>query len=152
MAKIEATETATFTVPSPIEQVRDFFFFPDKLRAAMTELERFELDGTHKVRWILKEKKEKGITFLGDYTVVYSSTSPELVTWQSVAGNIDVKGEVRLRKLTETSTEVSYRETLAPDLPIPKLMAAVFKPIVAHNVKQSIGRFIEQIKRQLNRI
>jgi uncharacterized membrane protein len=146
MAKVEATETSTFTAPVPMEQAHAFFFFPDQIRRARTDLASFTLESEHRVRWILHEKREKGVAFSGDYTVEYRSPRPDLITWQSVAGNIDVKGEVRLRKVGERSTEIIYTETIAPDLPIPKLMATVFKPIVSRNVRQGISDFIGQVK------
>jgi hypothetical protein len=146
MAKVEAHETATFVAPVPIERARDLFYFPDQLRHARRDLASYTLEDAHRIRWILHEKREKGVTFQGDYTVAYDSPRPDLITWRSVAGNMDVKGEVRLRALAPNSTEVTYSETVAPDLPIPKLMATVFKPIVARNVREGISEFIGQVK------
>jgi len=149
MPKIPATETTTFRVKTPIDEVYSFLLTPSKLQNVMNQLEKCELIGDNQARWVLEEKNEKGIKFQPDYTVEYSGNGTDHAKWKTVKGNMDINGEAKLRKISDDVTEVEYKETMAPDLPINKLMAKVFKPIVARNVKQGITEYINRIKQEL---
>ena len=149
MTKIAATEERTLTVPAPIQEVYRFFSDPVLLREATVDVERFERIDEHRARWVLTEKVEKGVRFLADYTVEYQGNGSDRVSWRSVAGNLDVTGEAELRPLPVGGTEIHYRETVAPDLPIASLMAKLFKPIVARELRQDIGRFLTRVAQRL---
>jgi uncharacterized membrane protein len=154
MAKIAATEERTLIVSASLEEVYGFFSSPALLREETPEVERFELLGPGKARWVLTEKAEKGIRFQADYTVEYKGVGGDRVTWRTVtgrgegSGNLDVMGEVLLRRLGDRRTEIRYRETLTPDLPITPILAALFKPIVAREVRADIGRFLDRVARR----
>jgi uncharacterized membrane protein len=145
MAKIAATEERTLIVSASVEEVYGFFSSPALLREETPEVERFELLGPGRARWVLVEKAEKGIRFQADYTVEYQGQGGDRVTWRTLSGNLDTAGEVLLRRLDDRRTEIRYRETLAPDLPITPILAALFKPIVAREVRRDIGRFLDRI-------
>lgn len=145
MVKIAATEERSFTVQAPLGEVRDFFCNPVLLRDITADVESFEHVEPRRARWILVEKVEKGVRFRADYTVEYDTPGPDQVVWRSVAGNMDVDGEVKLREIDSEHTEIHYRETIAPDLPITRITAVLFKPIVARELRQDISGFIERV-------
>lgn len=145
MVKIPATEERTLMVKAPAAEVRDFFCNPALLREVTADVESFERVDPQRARWILTEKVEKGVRFRADYTVEYESKGPDSVVWRSVDGNMDVAGEVRLQAIDAGRTEIHYRETVAPDLPITRLTAMLFKPIVARELRQDIGKFLERV-------
>ena len=132
-------------VKAPAAEVRDFFCNPALLREVTADVESFERVDPQRARWILTEKVEKGVRFRADYTVEYESKGPDSVVWRSVDGNMDVAGEVRLQAIDAGRTEIHYRETVAPDLPITRLTAMLFKPIVARELRQDIGKFLERV-------
>ncbi len=148
MARIEATQTALFEVPASLEEAYSAFAEPEIVKSSIIGLDRYEILDNGDARWILKEKAEKGLRFRGDYTVRYGGNGADKVNWYTVAGNIDTRGEVVLTRLS-SGVRIDYRETLAPDLPIPRLMAKVFKPIVAREVRKDIDAYIENVKRYL---
>lgn len=156
MAKIAATEERTLIVSAPIEEVYGFFSSPALLREETPEVEHFELLGPGKARWVLVEKAEKGIRFQADYTVEYTAQGGDCVTWRTVTAtvqgegrsNLDTIGEVLLRRRGDGCTEIRYRETLAPDLPITPILATLFRPIVAREVRADIGRFLDRVARR----
>lgn len=145
MVKIPATEERTLLVLAPAAEVRAFFCDPALLREVTADVESFERIGAQRARWILTEKVEKGVRFRADYTVEYESKGPDSVAWRSVEGNMDIDGEVKLQEIDAGRTEIHYRETVAPDLPITKLTAMLFKPIVARELRQDIGKFLERV-------
>jgi uncharacterized membrane protein len=145
MVKIFATEERTMQVRTPISQVYTFFSDPALIRELSADVESFErIDESH-ARWVLTEKVEKGVRFHADYTVEYRNEAEQRVVWNTIAGNMDVSGEVTLRAIESQSTELFYRETVGPDLPITKLTALLFKPIVAHALRQDIRHFLDRV-------
>jgi carbon monoxide dehydrogenase subunit G len=145
MAKIAATEERTLIVSASVEEVYGFFSDPALLREETPDVERFERLGPGRARWVLAEKAEKGIRFQADYTVEYTGHDDDRVTWRTLAGNLDTAGEVRLMRLGNHETEIRYRETLAPDLPITPILATLFRPLVVREVRADIGRFLERV-------
>lgn len=145
MTKIKATEKRTLAVAAPITDVYNFFLDPMKISKLTADLEKFELLDPHRARWMLVEKVEKGVRYAADYTVEYSGNGQDEVTWQSVEGNMDIDGKIALRSLENGHTELDYQETVAPDLPITRLTAIIFKPIVARELRQDISGFLDRV-------
>ena len=151
MTKIAATEERTLKVKSPLKDVYQFFNDPGLLKEETADVERFERLEGNRARWVLTEKVEKGIRYMADYTVEYHGNGSDQVTWHTIEGNLDTQGEVFLRRVDESNTEIRYREVLAPDLPITSLMAKLFKPIVAREVRKDIGKFLDRVERRFGR-
>lgn len=146
MVKIFATEERTMRVRAPISEVHAFFRDPAMIRELSADVESFERIDEHRARWLLTEKVEKGVRFQADYTVEYRNEADARVVWCTTAGNMDVKGEVELRAIEPQCTEIFYRETVGPDLPITKLTALLFKPIVARELRQDIRHFLDRVR------
>lgn len=149
MVKISATEERTLRVRAPVSEVRDFFLDPDKLREVSADVETFERIDPRRARWILTEKVEKGVRFQADYTVEYDSKSDDRVAWRTTEGNMGVEGEAILRRVEPQGTEIRYRETVSPDLPITRLTALLFKPIVANELRKDINHFLDRVVERL---
>lgn len=141
MAWIEGKLETTITIDAPYEEVLAFFQDPGKFREAFGQMEASEEveDGVWK--WTLKEKAEKGIKFQGIYKVKYEKTDNG-TTWETLEGNTNSSGSTSLKDLGGGKTELDYKETLKTDLPIPRLMAKVFQPIVGREVTKGITEFL----------
>ncbi len=150
MAFIEGAQSRTFVVSASPERVLTYFSDPEQFRDANAEVESLVESAPGTWRFTLKAKSEKGITFQGVYDVRYSREEQGVVRWETVCGNMRTSGLVRARALSEAETEVVYEETMAPDLPIPALLARVFKPIVAREVQQGINTFLDRSSALLN--
>ena len=145
MAWIEGTETRTFTVNAPVDEVADFFCEPEQFQHAFGQMESSEELEPGIWHWTLVEKAEKGIRFQGAYTVKYERDG-ETCTWDTVpGGNSTSKGRVVCRA-QGNRTQVEYTETLSFDLPIPKLAAKIFRPIVAREIRHGVGEFLDRGK------
>lgn len=142
MAWIEGTEERTFVVDAPYDDVVEFFCEPDSFRAAFSQMEDSEEIQPGVWKWTLQPKAEKGIKFQGIYTVRYERDG-ESVSWTTDEGNMRSTGSTTFDEVGQ-KTRVHYKETLEIDLPIPRLMAKVFKPIVSREVAGGIGDFLDR--------
>jgi len=150
MTKIAATEEQTFQVPASPEKVYAFFSQPEQVRQAMVGLEKCEFRSQNTVRWVLSEKVDQGIRFQADYVVTYEGDGAGNVRWHSIEGNMGGDGEVQIRPLVDGGTEVYYRETVEPDLPITSLMSRLLKPLVSRELRSDVNQFLERAREQLS--
>lgn len=148
MAWIEGTEEQTFNVDAPYEDVVEFFGDPAKFQQCLTEVESAEEVEPMVWHWVLEEKAEKGITYQADYTVAYERKGDD-VEWHTREGNMRSEGFTRCKDLGGGRTQVHYKETIATDLPIPKLMAKVFSPIVSREIRKGVGSFLDSAREHL---
>jgi uncharacterized membrane protein len=146
MVRIAATEERVFTVEASPETVYDFFSQAEKLSQAMASVERCELLPGNRVRWVLQEKVDKGIRFKADYIATYEGDGSEHVSWRSLEGNMGNDGDVWIKPLASGGTEIRYRESVEPELPITPLMARLITPLVARELRGEISGFLEKVR------
>jgi uncharacterized membrane protein len=150
MVRITAMEEQVLTVKASPERVYAFFSRPEQLSQAMASIEHCELLPGGKVRWVLEEKVDQGIRFRGDYIVAYDGDGAEHVSWRSVEGNMRNDGDVWIKSLPGGGSEVRYRESVEPELPITPLMARLLKPLVARELRREIIQFLERVRDHLS--
>ena len=150
MAWIEGTEEQTFAVNSSYQDVVDFFSDPATFKECLSQIETAEEVESMVWRWVLEEKAEKGITYQADYTVAYEKVDDGHFKWTTREGNMRSEGFTKFKELGDGRTEVHYKETIATDLPIPRLMAKVFSPIVSREIRKGVGSFLDCARRRLD--
>ncbi|MFU8803750.1 MAG: hypothetical protein ACNA8W_08085, partial [Bradymonadaceae bacterium] len=117
----------------------------------MDQLEIAEEIEPNTWKWTLRKKSEKGITFQGIYAVRYEREGDEVI-WKTVEKtNMRSDGAVSFKKLDDKATEVTYEETIATDLPVPRLAAKVFGPIVSREIRKGVGSYLEGVKDHLEK-
>jgi len=146
MARIAATGEWTFRVQAPIQHVYNFFAEPTLVRELLEGVDSLVSLGDGCVRWVLKEKIEKGIRFQGDYTVMYRGNSVDHVHWHGLAGNMGNEGDVWLTTTADGDTEIRYREMVEPDLPVTSILARLIQPIVERELHAELGAFLTRVK------
>ena len=150
MAKIEATEDRVLTVAAGPQEAYAFFSQPHQLRRAVDGVERCDVLEGGRVRWVLAERREQGICFQPDYTVIFDGDGDGYVTWRFVEGNMRDDGEVWIRPLPGGGSEIRYRQTVEPDLPITPVTALLLKPLVARELRKDVLRFLERAQQCLS--
>ncbi len=147
MTWLEATHERTIEVEAELDAIADFFADPNRLRHCMVALDRGEKIDEKTWRWLMTEVGARNITFQGDYTVTYERDG-DVVTWKSHEGkgNMKTDGKATFKDLGGGRTAVTYRETIASDLPIPRLAAKVFKPIAAREVRKGIDLLLDAVE------
>lgn len=146
MPKIPATLEQTFVVLAPMDEVYTYFLDPKENEDDFVDLVSCEDKGEGVFSFVGEKKTEKGTTFQPLWTCKYEGEGGHTVTWKSLEGNADVEGSVKLRSLGDDKTEVIFKETWAPDLPINAILAKVFKPIVAREVKKGIEKYLNNVR------
>lgn len=146
MVRIAATGEWTFCVQTSLQHVYKFFAEPAQLCELLDGVDSHAVLGEGRVRWVCKEKIEKGLRFKGDYTVLYQGNGVDHVHWHGLDGNMGNEGDVWLATTPDGGTEIRYREMVAPDLPITAIMARLMQPIVARELRAELGTFLARVK------
>lgn len=149
MAWIEGTQEKTFEVDAPVDEVAAFFCEPAEFQACLTQVVTAEEVEPMVWRWVLEEKAEKGINYQADYTVAYERIGEGSVRWETREGNMRSEGVTECREIAGGRTEVHHKETIATDLPIPRLMAKVFSPIVSREIRKGVTSFLDCARQRL---
>jgi hypothetical protein len=148
MTRIAAIEEQTFIVPASAEESYAFFSDWNKMREALVGVQVCELLPQGQVHWVLEEIAELGIRFQGDYIVSYQGNGTDYVCCRSVSGNMGNEWDVWLRRVKE-GTEIRFRESVEPDLPINAILAFLIKPLVKRKLRENMNSFIEQVRKRL---
>jgi uncharacterized membrane protein len=146
MVRIAATEERVLMVDASPAKVYDFFSRPELLGQVMAAVEHCERLPANQVRWVLKEKVDKGIRFKADYVVSYEGDGSGHLRWRSVEGNMRNDGDVWLKPLAGGGTEIRYCESVEPELPITPLLARLITPLVARELRGEINGFLERVR------
>ncbi|MCM2371551.1 SRPBCC family protein [Aporhodopirellula aestuarii] len=150
MAKVAVTEECTFHVTADASSAYEFFSKPHLFREAMEGVLRCEVMEEDRVRWLLEEQSDQGIRFQPDYTVQYTCEDGQRVAWEFIEGNLRNDGEIRIATLPDGGSEIHYRETVEPDLPITPLMMMLVKPLVTRELRTGLQHFVQRSQVRLS--
>ena len=148
MTRIAATEEQVFNVAASPDRVYAFFADLDKVREITPGVERCERLTDGRVRWVLEEKIDKGIRFQADFVVAYDGNGTDHVHCRFVEGNMVNHWDAWIKPIAGGS-EICYRETVAPELPITPVLALLIKPLVARELRNGVGRFLDRVREVL---
>ena len=144
MAKIAVTEERVFQVAADLERAYAFFSQPKLFQAAMEGVLSCHELGNGQVHWLLVEQIDQGVRFQPNYVVSFTCDGMQNVQWTFVGGNMRNEGEVRISPRVGGGSDIQYRETVEPDLPITPLLAKLVKPLVTRELRGGLLRFIER--------
>jgi uncharacterized membrane protein len=138
-----------FTVGASPQKAYALFSQLETLREATPGVECCEVLPDGRVHWVLEAKIDKGIHFQADYVVAYEGNGADHVRCRSIEGNMADDWEVWI-KPGPAGSEIRYRETVAPDLPITAALALLIKPLVAKELRKDVNRFLDRVREQLS--
>lgn len=150
MARISATEQQVLSVKASAERAYAFFSQPEQMCRAIDGVVECQALPGGKVRWVLAEKCEQGVRFQPDYVVAFDGDGARHVRWSFVEGNMCDEGEVWIDPLPSGGSQIRYRQTIEPDLPITPLLARLLKPLVVRELRSDLSRFLQRAQEQLS--
>ena len=150
MTKIPCKAKKTIRIKAPLKEVYDFLADVSRSSNCYNNLEKVEKIGEDTYKWLMKEKDYGPLKFQVTYVLKYSTNNADRISWTSTGeGNTDVEGEVVLESIDDDATEVTVINNLASDIPIPRLMKAVAKPMAAKELETTIDMYLKNLKAAL---
>ena len=147
MTWISGTERQTLEIQAPLAATYAFFSTPALRGKALQDMKKQEVIDETTERWHLQTKKAKGVSLDPVYTIQFSGNGRDSVKWDTIGeGTTRSKGTALLKPMGPERTRVEYKEDIESDIPIPKIMARVFRPIVAHEIRKGVRSFLKNAK------
>ncbi|MCB9685548.1 MAG: hypothetical protein H6735_10950 [Alphaproteobacteria bacterium] len=143
MGWFEGTYTETLTLAVPAAVARAHFADPAAIVAATKAVERSEIDGG-RIHFVIAEENHGVVKFQADYTCTYTLDG-DTVRWSTDRGcNCQQSGTARVVEAGSGCT-LTYSETIAVDLPVPRLMAPAVRPLVGPMIAKEIGAYLKRL-------
>ena len=143
--------THTFTTPASPEQVATLLSDPATWIRHQEEIETTEDLGNNTLAVTLREHTHGPAKFRAVYRCRWQRLD-DGARWDSEDGaNFAVHGRVRVRAVSGGS-EVTWEESVDADVPVPRLMVRVVRPIAEKLMARGLIRFVQQMNRELDRL
>ncbi len=112
-------------------------------------IDRIEPLGDERYRFVIKERRTLGISFIGNYIAQYETTDDQ-VAWRTVEGNMKTTGAWRLSG-PDRSVVVRVESTTELEVPLPRLLKTPATMFAAKETKDGIRAQLDGIKAAVER-
>ena len=112
-------------------------------------VDRIEDVGNDRYRWVIKERRTLGTTFVGNYVAEYTRTD-DGVAWKTIEGNMKTHGTWRLAG-SDGYVRVSVQATTELDAPVPRFLKAPAQLFAVKETRDGLKAQLEGIKAALER-
>ncbi|HCH62277.1 MAG: hypothetical protein CL927_15930 [Deltaproteobacteria bacterium] len=151
MPRFKGQITRTFTTRAQPDSVAAFLSDPGTWIAHQEEIEHAEVLGDDTLFVRMREHTHGPAKFRGVYRCTWERL-PDGARWDSdESSNLVVHGRVRVRGIASGS-EVTWEESVDADVPVPRLMVRVVRPVAERLMARGLARFIAQMNAELDRL
>lgn len=148
MVWIEAKARASLPMRASRDAVRALILDVCTSGPYFPGVDRIEELGSGRYQWRLAERRTLGSRFTGLYVAEYREEGPDAVSWQTVEGNIKVRGRWHLGG-PDGLLQVSVEVTTELDAPVPRLLKAPAQLFAEKEARDGLARQLEGIRRHL---
>lgn len=146
MARFEAEFSTQLTIPHPVDTVRAHFADLETIATQSNEVERWERVDEHTLHFLLEKQNLTFAQFQGDYTARYELADGVLRWHSPVEGeNMGQSGEARFEATPAGHTQLTYTERLFAEMPVPAIIAAGLKPVVAGALRSEMEGYVKRM-------
>ena len=149
MPRIQSTYTRSFRTRATPDQVKDLLSNPDTWCRHQGEILQATVVDAHTIDVVLQKHTHGPATFQGRYRCRWSRTE-DGTRWDSDPGsNFDLHGKVSVRA-SQGGSEVTWTEQVDADVPMPRLMVRVVRPIAKTLMAKGMDRFCKLMQQHLD--
>jgi hypothetical protein len=152
MARFAGDVRESFSLPVSAEAAAKHFADLETIAANYIGLHAHEIVDAQTIRFVLEAQSDKGITFQGRYTCVYTLESPTRLTWRTPSNdNMWSSGRAIFQPTGDASCRVEYTQRIESEIPVPKLLSKVVAPIVNRKIAEGVRDYIAAMRASLPR-
>lgn len=145
---IEADATETFDLPCSVEEAWALIGDVAKSSALVPDMELCEQVEPDVWRYRYKAVGLKGFSYQPTYTARYTHTPPTGTAWKAIDGNLRQSGSWTLEKVGR-GVRATLRVRVEADLPVPRLLVPVARPLFVETFKSAIRGYVGRIRSAL---
>lgn len=154
MAKIPTDVERSVTVRVPIARAYAYLWDVVGSSACVPGLASCTKVASDTYRFVYEERSTGPVSMVAQYTARYDGNGADEIAFEgtSAAGdNTDVKGVITLRAEGPDATQVTLRQHLAPDTPVPRLLHGLVRSFVEREASDATASYLANLKRALER-
>ena len=150
MVWIEAEGSAEIFVHAPPDAARRLILDVPRSGPFFPRVVTVEDRGDRVYRWVLEPRRTLGAEFTADYVTRYYAESSRLIRWETVEGNLQVRGRW---VLTEIAGGVRVRVEVSTGLeaPVPRLLKTPATLFAQRETRQGLAVQLARLKVELER-
>lgn len=151
MAKISTSVERSITVNSSLDKTYRLISNLKETPKYVPGLEKSETIDDVTYKWTFEPVGFKGINIIVKYTVKYTLTPPDKVSWETLpgSGNAESKGSFVLEKINDDTTKINLKMEITIEAPIPRLLTKFAKPFLSTEAGNLIDGYLDNIKNAL---
>lgn len=147
---IEAQARETLDLPCTIDEAWALIGDVARSSALIPDMEGCEEIEPDVWRYRYQAVGLKGFSFQPTYTARYTRTPPTGAEWKAIDGNLRQSGRWKLEK-ADDGTRATLEVHVEAELPVPKLLVGVARPLFVETFKKAIRGYVDAIRRELSR-
>lgn len=145
MPRFTGKYSRTFSTRATPDQVQDLLSKPDIWIQHQEEIEQSTVVDAHTIDVVLREHTHGPARFQGRYRCRWARTDSG-ARWDSDPGaNFAVHGQVSVQA-SGSGASVTWTESVEADVPVPRLLVRVVRPIAESLMSKGISRFCQQVQ------
>ncbi len=150
MPRFEGDTHETLILNVPREQALAAFCNPKVIARYTGQMASYKILDDHTIHFHVQPQSSHGVVFQADYICRYDVDSQGVLTWRSTtANNISVAGEARFIAISITQTRLEYKQSLAMDMTVNRLLAALIAPLIKKGIRDGVLDYLKRMKQAL---
>jgi hypothetical protein len=152
MAKFPTEVEQSITVQAQLVPVYQYLWSVVKTSRQIPGLESCKRVAKDTYRFTYDEKSRGPVTLVVCYTAQYAGNGTDLISYEGLAAvedNTDVRGSFRLQRRGAGATQITLQQMLAPEVPIPRLLQGLVRPLVEREQAYGVRQYLANVKRVL---
>lgn len=145
MVWIEASASYEALVHAPRADIFALLWNIPECGPLFPGVDRIEDLGEHRYRWVIKERRTLGTSFIGDYVAQYSARDGEEVAWNTTEGNMRTRGAWRLHG-PDGRVLVRVHATTSLDAPVPRFLKAPAQLFATKETRDGLKAQLQGVK------
>lgn len=154
MAKFPTDVEGSVTARVPLDRAYAYLWDVVGSSCCIPGLASCERVGPDTYCFVYQERSTGPVSLVVRYTARYTGNGKDEIAFAGIgaeADNTDVTGTIKLRPASEGTTQITLRQTLAPDTPVPRLLQGLIRSFVQGEAKQALEEYLRQVTAALQR-
>jgi carbon monoxide dehydrogenase subunit G len=152
MAKFPTEVERSVTVKVPLARAYEYLWDVVGSSGCVPGIDTCKRVGKDTYRFVYQERSTGPVSMVVQYTARYTGNGTDTITFEGTAAgkdNTDVSGVIRLQSSGAESTKIVFRQNVAPDTPVPRLLQGFLKSFVEKEATEALKQFLANVKRAL---
>lgn len=152
MAKFPTEIERSVTARAPVARVYEYLWDVVGSSDCIPGLESCKRVGKDTYQFVYLERSTGPVSMVVRYTARYQGNGVDRIEFEGTTAkgdNTDVSGLIRLHPSATEATRITFRQMIAPDTPIPRLLQSLVRSFVEREAADGMQQYLANLKKAL---